>query len=164
MTQSEIFGRLPAPLAHEILTHVQKEQRPSYGLALQTLAAQRKFRPVFIERKPPLERHAWMQQQLARSLNEQLAGNVLGIWLTGPQSPMLAAFLDSLGIAHDGKGSIETLPPSPTKEALKAAVDALFAKFPADHVKTYLHAFQVSEPTAWPPLGEILAEDARLAF
>jgi hypothetical protein len=164
MTQSEIFGRLPAPLAHEILSHVQKEQRPSYGLALQTLAAQRKFRPVFIERKPPVERHAWMQQQLGRSLNEQLAGNVLGLWLTGPQAPMLAAFLDSLGIAHDGKGSIETLPPSPTKAALQAAVDGLFAKFPADHVKTYLHAFQVSEPTAWPPLGEILAEDSRLAF
>jgi hypothetical protein len=164
MTQSDIFGRLPAPLAHEILSHVQKEQRASYALALQTLAAQRKFRPVFIERKVPLERHAWMQQQLGRSLNEQLAGNVLGLWLTGPQAPMLAAFLDSLGISHDGKGSIETLPPSPSKEALKTAVDALFAKFPADHVKTYLHAFQVSEPTAWPPLGELLAEDPRLAF
>lgn len=164
MTQSEIFGRLPAPLAHEILSHVLKTQRPSYAVALQTMAAQRKFRPVFIERKPPVERHAWMQLQLARGVNEELAGNVLGLWLTGPQAPMLAAFLDSLGIDHDGKGSIETLPPSPTKAALQAAVDALFVKFPADHVKTYLHAFQVSEPTAWPTLGELLAEDPRLAF
>ena len=89
---------------------------------------------------------------------------MLGLWLTGPQAPMLAAFLDALAIPHDGKGSIETLPPSPTKDALKTAVDSLFAKFPADHVKTYLHAFQVSEPTAWPPLGELLAEDPRLAF
>ncbi len=164
MTQSEIFGHLPAPLAHEILSHVLKAQRPSYAVALQTLAAQRKFRPIFIERKPPVERHAWMQQQLGRSLNEELAGNILGLWLTGPQAPMLAAFLDALGIAHDGKGAIETLPPSPSKEALKSAIDALFVKFPADHVKTYLHAFQVSEPTAWPALGELLAEDPRLAF
>lgn len=164
MTQSEILGRLPAPLAHEILSHVLKEQRPSYALALQTLASQRKFRPVFIERKPPVERHAWMQQQLSRSVNEELSGNILGLWLTGPQAPMLAAFLDSLGIAHDGKGSIDTLPSAPTKEALQAAVDALLANFPADHVKAYLHAFQLSEPTAWPPLGELLADDPRLAF
>ena len=164
MTQSEIFGRLPASLAHEILTHVKKEQSPTYQLALQTLAAQRKFRPVFVERKPPIERHAWMQQQLSRAINDQLAGNLLGLWLTGPQAPMLAAFLDALGIPHDGKGSIETLPPSPSKEALKSAVDGLFAKFPADRVKAYLHAFQVSEPEAWPALGEILAADSRLAW
>lgn len=163
MTQSELFGRLSAPLAHEILSHVHQAQRPSYAVALQTLAAQRKFRPVFIERKPPVERHAWMQQQLGRSLNEELAANILGLWLTGPQAPMLAAFLDSLGIGHDGKGAIETLPPSPPKEALKAAVDSLFEKFPAEHVKAYLHAFQVSEPTAWPALGELLVEDPRLA-
>lgn len=164
MTQSEIFGRLPAPLAHEILAYMQKEQKASYAFAVQTLASQRRFRPIFIERKPPAERHAWIQQQLARSLNEQLAGNVIGLWLTGAQAPMLASFLDSLGIAHDGKGSIETLPPSPEKSALKAAVDGLLEKYPAASVKTYLHAFQTSEPEAWPALGEILAEDSRLAL
>ncbi len=162
MTQHELIARLPAALVSEVLEHLRKEQKASYNVAIQTLATQRKFRPVFVEKKSIPERHAWMQKELGRAQNDALAGNILGVWLTGAQSGMLVTFLDSLGIKHDGKGAIEDLPPSPEAAALETAVENLFAKFPAAHVSAYLHAFQTSDPNAWPALGEILAHDERL--
>lgn len=161
MLHHDLIARLPAPLVHEILEHLRKQQKPSYAVAMQTLAAQKKFRPVFVERKAPVERHAWMQRELGRAQNEALSANILSVWLTGAQQPLLVAFLDHLGIAHDGKGSIEDLPACPEREKLDAAIGALFEKFPAAHVQAYLHTFQAGDPSAWPGLGEILEQDAR---
>ena len=159
---TDIFQKLPAPTVDGILTHLQGADKPTYRVAIQTLAAARKLRPVFVERKPRPERHAWMQSALARPQNEQISANLLQMWLMGSQSPMLCDFLDSLGIAHDEQGGIENLPPCPEPEKLRASVDALLAKYPADAVAVYLHSFQAMDIAGWPPLAEILATDERL--
>ena len=71
---------------------------------IQNLASRRKLRPVFIERKPRPERHLWLQQALSLKSADDIAMQVLQIWLLGAQREMICEFLDSLGIAHDGKG------------------------------------------------------------
>ena len=162
MTNAEILSRMSDALAGEALSHLRTVERGAYDVAVSTLAAQRRFRPVFIERKPTSERHAWMRRELGRPLNEALAANVLGVWLTGSQGPMLAAFMDATGVPHDGKGGIQDLPPPPETEKLQAAVDGLLEKFPREHAAVYLQAFHASEPAAWPALGEMLASDPRL--
>ena len=159
---TDIFQKLPASTVDGILTHLQGADRPTYRVAIQTLAAARKLRPVFVERKPRPERHAWMQGALARPQNEQISANLLQMWLMGSQAPMLCDFLDTLGIAHDEQGGIDTLPACPAPEKLRAAVDALLAKYPADAVAVYLHSFQGMDIAGWPPLAEILANDERL--
>lgn len=164
MYHYEIIAKLPAAQVHEALEHLRKTEKASYGVAIQTLAAQKKFRPVFVEKKPPVERHAWMQQNLGRPANNAIAANILSLWLTGAHSALLVAFLDALGIAHDGKGGIEETPPAPTPEALTAAVDGLLANHSPELVKAYLHTFQAADPEAWPSLNDLLANDARLAL
>lgn len=164
MYHYEIIAKLPAAQVHEALEQLRKSEKAAYAMAIQTLAAQRKFRPVFVEKKPPVERHAWMQQLLGKPQNNAISANILSLWLTGAHSDLLVTFLDALGIKHDGKGGIEETPQSPTPEALSAAVDGLFAKFPAELVKAYLHTFQAADPEAWPPLNELLKSDARLAL
>lgn len=164
MYHYEIIAKLPAPQVHEALEHLRKAEKAAYAMAIQTLAAQRKFRPVFVEKKPPVERHAWMQQLLGKPQNNAISANILSLWLTGSHSDLLVTFLDTLGIKHDGKGGIEETPPAPTPEALGAAVDALLAKYPADLVKAYLHTFQAADPDAWEPMKELLAKDERFAF
>ncbi len=162
MTASDIFQRLSPDLAEQVLSYLQTADKPTYKVAIQTLATQRKLRPVFVERKPRQERHAWMQAALGRPYSEQIAINLLQMWLMGAQSSLLRDFLDSLGIEHDEQGGIENLPPCPPPEKLREAVDALLAKYPAEIVAVYLNCFQGMDMAGWPPLGEILATDERL--
>ena len=161
---SELFAQMSPGLAGEIFAYLQTNARPTYGLAVQALAAARRLRPVFIERKPRAERYAWLQTALGRPASDPIAANLLQTWLTGAQGPMLCDFLDALGIAHDGKGNIDAVPPCPGAEPLCAAVDKLLATYPAETVKVYLHCFLTMDPDHWEPLAEQLATDPRLSL
>ena len=74
---------------------------------------------------------------------------------------MLTEFLDSLNIKHD-KGVVEDLPPSVDEPALESAVEALLAKYPAEIVAIYLHAFHEMNECKWPNLAAHLETDPRL--
>ena len=66
---------------------------------------------------------------------------------------MMAAFLDSLGIAHeDGLISDEELA-APDAEKLKVAASELTGKFPADDVSLYLATLVSQDPETWQGSG-----------
>ena len=162
MKASEIFQHLSPTTAGQVLTFLQETEKPTYKVAIQTLAAQRRLRPVFVERKPRDERHAWLQATLGRPQSEQIAANLLQMWLMGAQSSMLCDFLDALGIEHDENGGIETLPAAPPPEKLDAAIDGLLAKYPPENVTAYLQCFQSMDIAGWPELAAKLEGDERL--
>ncbi|MEO6969625.1 MAG: hypothetical protein ABI217_01875 [Chthoniobacterales bacterium] len=163
MKSHQIFQQMSPALAAEILGYLQKTQTPVFKSVVQTLASQRNLRSVFVERKPPHERYAWIKNALSRKPADTLAAHLLQAWLLGAQKTMLCDFLDSLGIAHDEDGTVEQLPESPPKEKLSTVVTQLLGKYPAETLAVYLHAFHDMDSTAsWPPLGEVLAEDERL--
>jgi len=149
--------------AAEIFVFLHKDQKPVYKAAIQGLANQRNLRGVFIERKPPNERHPWMQAALSRPVSNTLATHLVQAWLLGAHKPMLCDFLDALEIAHDEDGTVEELPAAPSKEKITAAIDLLVGKYPAESVAIYLHAFRDMDTSVqWPPLNEILSDDPRL--
>jgi hypothetical protein len=163
MKSHEIFQRMPPPLAAQIFTFVQMEQKPVYKAAIQGLANQRNLRSVFIERKPPVERHPWMQSALSRAVSDALASHILHAWLVGAHKEMLCDFLDALEIKHEEDGTVEEIPSAPPKEKIAAAAERLLAKYPANEVAVYLHAFRdMDAAVQWPALDEILAEEPRL--
>jgi len=156
MNASQLFSHISPSLANELFDFLQAQDKASYKSAIGTLAKQRNLRPQFIERKPKLERHVWMRDAVARPINENIAANLLQIWLINARSPMLVDFLDALSIPHDGKGGIDSLPPSPAKEALEKAVNGLLEKYPKEEVLVYLYMFQAMDIAGWPLLQEIL--------
>jgi hypothetical protein len=163
MKSYEIMQQMSPALAAEILGYLQREQTLVFKNLVQALASERKLRPVFVERKPPVERYLWLKGALARKPVDALAAHVLQAWLLGAQRGMLCDFLDSLGVAHDADGTVEQLPDSPAKEELRRTIDQLLGKYPAEKLAVYLHAFHDMDSTiTWPPLGELLAEDPRL--
>jgi hypothetical protein len=164
MNASQIFQHLSPELGAQIFSRLQEAEKPTYRMAIQTLAAQRKLRPQFVERKPRDERSRWLQGALSRPAAEQIAANLLQMWLMGTQAPMLCDFLDALGIAHEENGGIDNLPSAPAPEKLREAIDGLLARYPAEIVAVYLHSFQAMDIAGWAVLGEILATDARLQF
>ena len=163
MKSHEIFLHMSPNLAVEILGYLQKERTAVFKSVVSGLAGQRNLRSVFVERKPPLERYTWIKTALSRKAGDTFAAHLLQTWLLGAQKPMLREFLGSLGIDHDEDGTVENLPESPPKEKLHVSIDLLLAKYPAESVAAYLHAFHDMDSTAsWPPLGELLGEDERL--
>ena len=163
MKAYEIFQHMSPDLANQILGYLQKERTAVFKTVVSGLAGQRNLRLVFVERKPPVERYAWIKAALSRKAADTLGAHSLEAWLLGAQKPMLCDFLDSLGVGHDKDGTVEKLPDSPPKEELGASIDQLLVKYPAETVGVYLHAFHDMDSTvSWPPLGELLNDDERL--
>ncbi|MEO8228000.1 MAG: hypothetical protein ABI637_11225 [Gemmatimonadota bacterium] len=76
----------------------------------------------------------------------------------GDRSAMLAAFLDSLGIAHDNGTIRDTPDPLSLSDAdLARAADDLAARYPADQVTVYMMTLMVVDPGLWGGLGSWLS-------
>src|SRR5260221_2703752 len=164
MTSYEIFGRCSSQLDNEIFVYLQEKEKPVYRAIIQNLANQRKLRPVFIERKPKPERHTWLHQALARKPADDLATQVLQIWLLGAQQPLICELLEALQINHDGSGVVDQLPPEPEPPKLQAAIGLILEHHSPEVVTIYLHLFRMMDDAGWKHLDEILGNDARLVL
>jgi len=159
----EIVARFSPALAEQLFAFLYDKERKLYRATIESLAKQRNFRPVFVEKMPAPKRHAWMKEQLGRVANAAVSAHVLQIFFVGGHSALLCDFLDSLGIKHDENGTIEQLPPAPDKESVKKAVDTVMEKHDPAVVVAYLHTFQaLDDAGGWASLEELLAEDERL--
>jgi hypothetical protein len=161
LTSHELFGFMSPGLAVRIIEFAHDDNKELYRTALATVAQARKLRPAFFERTPRASRHALMASMLARPGLEPLAANLLRDWLMKDKVPMLAAFLDTLGVAHKD-GAADDLPATVEEAQLRAAVDKLLAQYPPEEVAVYLNAFYTMNDVRWPNLESILKTDPRL--
>lgn len=162
MRPQQIIASLSPATVSDLFRYLQKEEKAAFRSCLSTLAANRKLRPIFVERKPPDQRYAWMQREVARPGNEPIATNLLHIWLAGAKKSMIIDFLDSVGVEHDGDGGIDQLPPEPDAEKVNAGVEKLLATYPDEEVAAYLNAFQTMEESGWSRLESWLEQEPRL--
>lgn len=163
MSPNDIFARMPAEVASQLLSFLFEKEKPLYKATIESLAKQRNVRPVFIERKPRVERFAWLQNALGRKASEGVAAHLLQIWLVGVHSKVLCDFLDGLGIPHDENGTVDALPPAPPEEQLTPVIETLLTQHDPGVVAVYLNAFQsLDDEGGWSTLGEIIEGDPRL--
>ena len=161
LTSHELLGFMSPALALDILTYAFDNDKPLYRATLSAVAQARKLRPVFLERQPKPQRHAAMLACLSRPALDMVAGNLIRAWLLKKHKTMLADYLDALGIAHE-EGVVEQIPPTMDDAKLRAAVDALVAKYPLETVAVYLHAFNEMNEQEWPNLSAMLNSDPHL--
>jgi hypothetical protein len=150
-------------LAVRILEFTHDNNKELYRSALGAVAEAKKVRPAFLERSPRATRHAGMATILARPRLELIAANVLREWLMKQQTAMLSDFLNALAVPHKD-GAVDDLPASVDDEKLRAAVESLLAKFPAEETAVYLNAFYTMNDVRWPNLESMLKTDSRLQF
>jgi hypothetical protein len=163
MKAYEIFALMPSPLAVEILEFTLENDKEVFQLALGAVAQARKVRPVFLQRQPKKERFRIMVESLGRPGQEAAADNLIRNWLLKKHSQLLIDFLDGLKISHE-KGVVEDLPESMDDSTLQLSVENTLAKYPADVVSVYLHAFNHLNGTDWKNLELMVESDARLQF
>ena len=157
-----LFQRISEDLVSAIVHYLRNEEREVYKSTLATLATERRLRPVFIQKRPLEAQLSWMKESLKLKGSESIADQVLQVWLLKSKKDMVVGFLDSVGIEHDGDGSVEELPEEIDKEKLHAGVEAMLEHHSGDEVKLYLHMFQGQRPGGWEQLGKLLEEDERL--
>jgi len=116
------------------------------------IAQQKKFRPKTVVNLD-LDRKARHLATLV-SLPENIAARALVIYHLAEQRPMMSAFLDALGIAHDN-GLIKEDSVKPDEAKMPAAVEALRGQFPADAVELYLDTLRSQDPETWGALERI---------
>lgn len=161
MTSNELIAFMPPELAQEIIEHAYAADKPVYRATLAAVAEARRVRPVFLERQPRVQRHKLMLEVLTQPYMEAVAGNLIRAWLLKKQTPMLADFLNHLGIPHKD-GVVDDLPDKVEEDRLKAAVDSLLEKHRREAVIVYLHAFNTMNETSWDNLSTMLDKDPRL--
>lgn len=116
------------------------------------IAQQKKFRPktvVSLDR----DRKARHLASLG-SLPDTLAARALVVYHLAEQRPMMAAFLDALGIKHEN-GLIEEDSVKPDASKLAPAVDKLKADYPPEDVRLYLDTLLCQDPETWGGLSAV---------
>ena len=102
----------------------------------------------------PIERRARHLAQM-NEMTDAIATRALIAYHFEEQRPLMAAFLDALGIAHeDGLISEETLP-TPDPDKLRGAAEELTGKYPEDQVRLYFSTLVSQDPETWKELATL---------
>src|SRR5204863_533734 len=126
--------------------------------AIAAIATHMKFRPRSVVNLPPDKRAKYLAQ--LPTVTDTIAARALVNYHLERQRPMMGAFLDLLGIAHEnGLISEENLPKPDADKVTQAAKD-LAAQYPADDVSLYLSTLVSQDPETWEPLVEIAQPSA----
>src|SRR5919106_1413045 len=103
--------------------------------AISLIARQIKFRPKSVMTLP-VDKKARHLAGMA-GVSDLLAARLLIAYHLDQQRPMMAAFLDALGIQHEGGLISEESPSAPDAATLDAAVTSLAGSYPKAEVARY---------------------------
>lgn len=119
--------------------------------AVVALARHMKFRPQSMQGMPLDKRAKYLAQLPA--MTDSIAARALVAYHLAHQRPMMAGFLDALGIAHeDGLITTENVEP-PAPAALAKAAAGLTREYPAHDVALYLNTLHAQDPQTWAGLA-----------
>jgi hypothetical protein len=100
------------------------------------------------------------EEEKAKSLaavldpGETVAAALLVALHLGPRRPMLAPFLDAVGLPHED-GILKDEDDAPVSEsAARAGVEALAASYPRAEIETYLNTLWLQDPERWDALAK----------
>lgn len=122
------------------------------------IARLKNLRPQFVKRLPVEKRAHYLA---VLPVTAELAGQFLVSYHFAAHRPMMAAFLDALGIKNEN-GLIDDAveAKSPSEAELAAAVAALKRQFAAEDVELYLATLVAQSPEAWGALAKHLPQPA----
>jgi len=147
--------KLKAAIAFWGDEHAENEQAEAINLIAQRI----KFRLKSVIVMPVEKKAQYLSS--APAVSEIVAARLLVSYHLVHQRAMMAAFLDALGVKHeDGMIADEEMQP-PSADALKQAVAAISASYPADEVSLYLATLTWQDPETWGALAELPEASAK---
>jgi hypothetical protein len=125
--------------------------------AVLLISQQKKFRPKTVVGLDD-ERKARHLASLP-SLPDALAARALVIYHLAEQRPMMGAFLDALGIAHEN-GLIQEDHVMPDTAKLAPAAATIAKQYPPEDVSLYLSTLLCQDPETWGALKDVVMADS----
>jgi hypothetical protein len=89
------------------------------------------------------------------NVSDGVSGRLLVAYHLAHQRPMMAAFLDALGITHDNGLIAQDETPKPDPATLETAAASLRAAFPAAAVDLYFTTLTLQDPETWGGLAKL---------
>jgi hypothetical protein len=89
------------------------------------------------------------------SIPETMAARALIVYHLADQRPLMGAFLDALGIAHEN-GVIQADDVKPDEAKLAPSVDQISGAYPEADVALYLNTLLCQDPETWGGLRPIV--------
>jgi len=156
LSPSRLWGALDAE-TRALAARAMYGERETRREADAAVASALRFRPAAVSKLPVEQRVNYLLR--AVHPDDGLAGSLLLALHLTYRRPLLAAFLDRLGIPHDDglidpDHDVEQIDP----QTLTAAVEQLYTSFPAADVELYLTSLVAMDPDAWSGLLPALRE------
>ena len=120
--------------------------------AVASIASHMKFRPKSVLGLAPEKRAKYLAT--LPTMSDAIAARALVNYHLERQRPMMAAFLDLAGIAHEDGLITEENMPKPDAAKVQEAAKALREKYPAEDVSLYLATLVSQDPETWDSLIE----------
>ncbi len=156
MRPYQIFAAMAPERASEFFRTIADESPEMFAHALSAAGAALKSRPAYL-RKLPFERQAGsVRRALARVAADAVAEEMLAVYFLECRKALLAEWLDTLGIDHDGGRLKEDAPESPADGVLEKAVAEFRGKEENPDRELLLLAFAAQASIEWPALDALL--------
>jgi len=158
LSPSRIWSALPPEIKRAGATAMVRSDDPSERAeVVAAIAGRMKFRPATVQKLPADKRVEYLAK--AVHPDEALASSLLLSFHLAERRPLLAAFLDQLGIANDDGVISEGAEPSPPAEdAVRKAVGVLLERFEPTDVEVYLATLAVMDADLWSGVLPVLRE------
>jgi len=152
---SRLWKRMPPEhrLAAAELFWADEQSTEQQIEAVGAIAVHMKFRTKSVLGLPADRKAKYLSTLPA--VSDTIAARALVSYHLERQPTMMAAFLDTLGIAHENGLINEENVVKPDAEKLRAAAADLATKYPADDVALYLSTLVSQDPDTWGDLAQL---------
>ena len=124
------------------------EQAEAIGLIAQKI----KFRAKSVVAMPPEKKARHLASFPA--VSEIVAARLLVAYHLAHQRPMMGAFLDAAGIAHENGMIADEELKAPEPATLRSAASSIAGQYPADDVALYISTLLWQDPETWGALAD----------
>ena len=122
--------------------------------AIASIASHMKFRPKSILTLTPEKRAKYLAT--LPNVTDTIAARALVAYHLERQRPMMGAFLDLLGIAHENGLISDENATKPDADKVTTAAKELATKYPAEDVSLYFSTLVSQDPETWEPLVDVV--------
>ena len=122
--------------------------------AVASIATHMKFRPKSVLTLAPEKRAKYLAT--LPTMSDAIAARALVNYHLERQRPMMGAFLDLLGIAHENGLINDEQVAKPDAGKIRSAARELATKFPADDLSIYFATLVSQDPETWEALVDVV--------
>ena len=153
---SRVWKRMPAARRLDAAELFWRDEQSTEQQieAVNAIASHMKFRPKSVV-SLPLDRKSRYLSALP-NIPDTIAARALIAYHLGRQRPMMAAFLDSLGVAHENGLIADETIAKPDSGKLRAAAADLATKFPDEDTALYFSTLVSQDPDTWGELAGLV--------